>query len=136
MPVLADMRGRRKEELELRSGIDPLATVERCLKNLEGGKRIARDRYFHFSNPGVHELLQELFDDVSMRTVMHDGANVLRVASGPSPTLSLLHYEDFFCDPFPSLTWSLHIDLRTRKQTIRKEGQNPAILHRKEPLLS
>lgn len=117
----------------------PALTTKECdelLKlagRLKSGKQIATDRYLHFENPEAGVILAIL----SRALHVPDDANVLRISRAQVAfTISFSLYENFFDDPFPKLVWSEHHDLATGAVTKRSEGKNPAILHRKELLLS
>jgi len=100
---------------------------------LRSGKRVAHDRYLHFDNVEAGEVLAT----VARAILVPDGANVLRIGKGQAgPTVSFSYYDNFFDEPFPKLVWSEHHNLATGAVTRRSEGKNPAILHRKELLLS
>ena len=63
--------------------------------------------------------------------------NVVRL-SVRGQTVSLLNYQDFFSTPFPELTRSTLVDLKSCQTKSRsyRDFQSPPILHRKELLLS
>lgn len=62
--------------------------------------------------------------------------NLVRI-DGAGSSIALLHYPDFFDDPFPSLRESWRVDLDSATVTYRTyaESLNPPILHRKELLV-
>ena len=102
------------------------------LGGIRSGKRIATDRYLHFDNPEAVSVLRAIADDVTIPA----GANVLRVGKAQSElTISFSQYANFYDEPFPKLVWSEHHNLISGAVTRRAEGNNPAILHRKELLL-
>jgi hypothetical protein len=102
-----------------------------ALSSVDGGKRVATDIYLHISHPGIDLVLAT----INIERLI--GANVVRFGTRKSKaTLSFLNYIDFFVDPFPELQWSVHVSLPEGLATKRIEGSNPAILHRKELLLT
>ena len=97
-----------------------------------GGKRVAQDRYLHLEHPSAKRILESLGSNL----VYPKDANVVRIGARASvPTISLSHYAAFFDAPFPELQWSYHLNPVSGGSTLRKEGANPAVLHRKELLL-
>jgi len=103
------------------------------------GKFVAGDLYLHTS--ALSELPQ-VWCDTAARAIELAGLrpdedfNVLKLHQY-GDELSLLHYRDFFEDPFPALGRSWRVSLGRRSVVFRtyEESRNPPILHRKELLL-
>jgi hypothetical protein len=114
----------------------PEAKREELLKlvsRIRSGKQISTDRYLHFENSEAVMVLAAISNDVTVPA----GANVLRIRKVQIElSMSFSQYADFYDQPFPKLVWSEHHDLISGSVTRRSEGQNPAILHRKELLLN
>lgn len=109
------------------------SAFQSLLTEIRGGKKVSTDTYFHIDHPSVLIALSTLARGVERP----GGTNVLRIGLHQSgPTISFLKYQSFFEDPFPSLMWSHHITLDSGLAVLRREGNNPAILHRKELLLT
>jgi len=62
--------------------------------------------------------------------------NVVKIDLKDGAKVSLLLYEDFDAVAFPALVESHRVDLGTGTVDVRRYGQNPPILHRKELLLA
>lgn len=97
------------------------------------GKRVRGSVYVHAS--GRSCLSQEHQALLRQAEAMSDGFrwNVARLGRSD---VTLLDYDSFDDDPFPSLRASLKIDLRSGRRAARTFGEaNAPILHRKELLL-
>ncbi|TVR64217.1 MAG: DNA phosphorothioation-associated putative methyltransferase [Candidatus Competibacteraceae bacterium] len=62
--------------------------------------------------------------------------NLIRL-DAEGPTLALLHYPEFFDEPFPALreSWLVDLDRQTVSYRTYADSRNPPILHRKELML-
>jgi DNA phosphorothioation-associated putative methyltransferase len=109
------------------------------LSDLECGKFVGGHLYLHTS---ALSLLPDLWRQVVGRAADLTGLrpdadfNVVKL-SNEEDELSLLHYRDFFEDPFPCLgrSWRVSLLLGTVVYRTYEESRNPPILHRKELLL-
>jgi hypothetical protein len=105
------------------------------LKHLSGGKLVHGSRYLHVTHPSAQSFLNWL----AQKEFAPDSKeqNVLRLGQNDGDLgYSVSYYEKFFEDPFPALVWSQKYGLDLGPMKKRYEGKNPAILHRKELLLS
>jgi len=110
------------------------------LSNLGHGKFVGGYLYLHTS---ALALLPEKWQQVTeaaanLAGLRHDtDFNVVKL-SNEADELSLLHYRDFFDDPFPCLGRSWRVSLLRGTVVYRtyEASPNPPILHRKELLLS
>jgi hypothetical protein len=104
------------------------------LKDLSGGKVVHGSCYFHVTHPSAQRFLDWLISNEPARD--QSEVNVLRLGlSEKDLGFSFSYYEKFFEDPFPALVWSEKYDMELVPKKKRYEGNNPAILHRKELLL-
>jgi hypothetical protein len=100
------------------------------------GKRIADHVYFHVSAlTADHRSLVEQASQVA--GLKEDQFNVVKLYE-QGDELSVLHYPNFFEDPFPTLarSWRISLSRKTVVYRTYEESQNPPILHRKELLLT
>ncbi|MEZ4448298.1 MAG: DNA phosphorothioation-associated putative methyltransferase [Nannocystaceae bacterium] len=117
---------------------DPAPDVLKLADGLSIGKRLPDAVYVHVD--GLREcpvaLQKVVARALDQAAVQPDAFNVVKFGT-LAPRLSLLCYERFDEDPFPSLTRAWTIDLRSLKVTERRydPSGNPPILHRKEALL-
>lgn len=110
------------------------------LSNLGYGKFVGGYLYLHTS---ALTLLPEKWQHVTDAAATLAGLrqdtdfNVVKL-SNEADELSLLHYRDFFDDPFPCLgrSWRISLVRGTVVYRTYEESRNPPILHRKELLLS
>ena len=104
------------------------------------GKKVVNHYYWHFSlTPEQPEDIQKKIIQAEQLAKLQPDIdyNVVKYEiSGHA--ISLLHYLDFFDNPFPPLGKSYRIDLSTERVEKRnyQNSLNPPILHRKELLLS
>ena len=115
--------------------MDPSSYL-RIINLIEGGKRISRDVYLHIAHPSATRFLVAVaFEKLTSGTVS-DEANVIRIGLAPEqPNMSFLCYRNFFEAPFPELQWSQKWQFSKAPGPIRRETNNPPIIHRKELLL-
>ena len=103
------------------------------------GKSVGEHLYFHTS---TFSLLPTQWQDLIEQATAQAGLspdehfNVIKIHRSFAD-LSLLHYFDFFLDPFPALarSWRIHISRKSTVFRTYEESRNPPILHRKELLL-
>jgi DNA phosphorothioation-associated putative methyltransferase len=109
------------------------------LRNLGHGKFVGGYLYLHTS---ALTLLPKKWQQVTEAAAKLAGLrqdtdfNVVKLGN-QADELSLLHYRDFFDDPFPCLGRSWRVSLLRGTVVYRtyEESRNPPILHRKELLL-
>jgi hypothetical protein len=104
------------------------------LKEFSGGKVVHGSCYFHVTHPSARRFLDWLTSNEP--ALGQSEVNILRLGlSEKDLGFSFSYYEKFFEDPFPALVWSEKYDMELVPKKRRYEGNNPAILHRKELLL-
>jgi len=103
------------------------------------GKVVAQRTYLHvscldFLEAAVRVKVNEACVRAGVRAEEH--FNIVRLDASLT-RISLLHYPDFFDDPFPELKQSWLVDLEGGEASYRTyvDSLNPPILHRKELLL-
>lgn len=117
-----------------KSNIEPLSTMNNPL-----GKRIGPIIYIHVAAlEYISDTERALW--ASALDIYHaeypSDYNVVKINRYKN-IVSLLRYNDFFSDPFPSLHKAITINLSTcsSKRRYYSASKNPPILHRKELLL-
>jgi len=101
------------------------------------GKRIGSVLYVHISSiEYLTEELRDFYNNCLNKNEITDEFNVIKI-DFKNAKLSLLLYDDFFDDPFPSLSHSILINCKDKTSKFRsyKDNSNKHILHRKELLL-
>jgi len=103
------------------------------------GKKVGSNHYFHhFLRPQVSTGLEERIGLAEKKSATRLGTdyNVVRYSESRE-TISFLHYDRYFEDPFPVLKKSCLINLLIGTVSKRDYSlvKNPPILHRKELLL-
>ena len=103
------------------------------------GKRVLGNLYFHVTTlerfvPHVREQVQQVVRQATLETEAE--FNVIKFDE-ETQKISLLFYENFFDNPFPTLQRSCVVDVVSGrvKQLYYNVSKNPPVLHRKELLL-
>lgn len=112
---------------------------DRLREEFSAGKWLGRIVYLHIS---CQDELPEGWKDEVLKACEIAGVelgnpwNVIKI-NLPERRISLLHYDAFFSDPFPTLRTAYSVDLSTGvgRQRDYSASSNPPILHRKELLL-
>ena len=104
------------------------------------GKRVGSARYYHksairWSDPKSQKAIEVATRIARLRP---DAFNVVKIEGEPPRRVSLLAYEGFDANAFPTLLDSWTIDLKETRCAHRtyRASANPPILHRKELLLA
>jgi DNA phosphorothioation-associated putative methyltransferase len=108
-------------------------------KHTTPGKIVSDSLYAHIELvPSLPEPRRALVSRAENITGLRAGSdyNVVKLEAG-GKFLSLLHYPEFFDDPFPALESAWRVDVETGTVSFRtyRESRNPPIIHRKEALL-
>lgn len=107
----------------------------RAVTELDGGKRVGDVIYMHVSLVADQATpVQELIAEASAIAGLEAAEfSVVRI-SREQPEVALLHYPNFFDEPFPALRTSWLVDLEAKRASRRDfaDQANALILHRKE----
>jgi len=99
------------------------------------GKRVGGALYVHRSALGHLPPDRATLIDAAAGQLTQGNWNVAKIDLADGRAVSFLEYEDFADSAFPALSASYRMDITTGAVTVRRYGNNPPILHRKELLL-